>query len=265
MLAGVHLHKASSNPVLINNSPVLNSLKVAVQGTKMMWEIASPEQRARSFVTIFATLQGGYEMMCHSYQVLAANVNMIQEVPPPFEGMNGFVNGFAPIAVPYGVPPPNVGILSPASSTALGEEMSRTCLRLSNWLVDSPQLVSAIPPECRQSRLWMRLEAAGRELMGCDIVGSLLVVATEVSPALGKAHRKLGDWAFSSAETAGDEKDKLLFYKNYRVLLGENVSESALDGLWKALNTASSVAHLRESVVAAMPNDLVIAERFTQH
>ncbi|XGW21489.1 hypothetical protein V3C99_004448 [Haemonchus contortus] len=260
MLAGVHLHKASSNPVLINNSPVLNSLKVAVQGTKMMWEIASPEQRARSFVTIFATLQGGYEMLCHSYQVLAANVNMLQEVPPPFEGMNGFVNGFAPVAVPYGVPPPNVGILSPASSTALGEEMSRTCLRLSNWLVDSPQLVSAIPPECRQSRLWMRLEAAGRELMGCDIVGSLLVVATEVSPALGKAHRKLGDWAFSSAETAADEKDRLLFYKNYRVLLGENVSESALDGLWKALNTASSVAHLRESVVAAMPNDLVIAE-----
>ncbi|RCN23778.1 hypothetical protein ANCCAN_30534, partial [Ancylostoma caninum] len=35
MVAGVHLHKASSSPILINNSPVLNSLRVAVQGTKM--------------------------------------------------------------------------------------------------------------------------------------------------------------------------------------------------------------------------------------
>ncbi|KAK6009335.1 hypothetical protein OSTOST_25759, partial [Ostertagia ostertagi] len=227
MLAGVHLHKASNNPVPHQQQPSTEQLEgCSVQGTKMMWEIASPEQRARSFVTVFATLQGGYEMMCHSYQVLAANVNM--EVPPPFEGMNGFMNGFSPIAVPYGVPPPNVGILSPASSTALGEEMSRTCLRL-------------VQLAYRQSA--MRLEAAGREMMGCDMVGSLLVVATEVSPALGKAHRKLGDWAFSSAETADNEKDRLLFYKNYRVLLGENVSDSALDGLWKALNTANSVAH----------------------
>lgn len=88
-----------------------------------MWEIASPDQRARSFVTVFATLQGGYEMFCHSYQ-LQAMVNMVscvacasifeikakkkfqntylnnllfQEVPPPFEGMNGFVNGFSPL------------------------------------------------------------------------------------------------------------------------------------------------------------------------
>ncbi|KAK6037384.1 hypothetical protein COOONC_25110 [Cooperia oncophora] len=140
MLAGVHLHKASNNPVLINNSPVLNSLKVAVQGTKMMWEIASPEQRARSFVTVFATLQGGYEMMCHSYQVIAANVNM-----------NGDME------------------------------------------------------ECR-------------EMMGCDLVGSLLAVATEVAPTLGKAHRKLGDWAFNSAESADNEKDRLLFSKNYRFI-----------------------------------------------
>ncbi|KAJ1373163.1 hypothetical protein KIN20_035504 [Parelaphostrongylus tenuis] len=198
LVAGVHLHKASSNPVLINNSPVLNSLRVAVQGSKMMWEIASPEQRARSFVTVFATLQSGYETFCHSYQVLAVNVSM--EMPPPYDGVNGFVNRFNPLGVPFGGPPPNMGVLSPASSAALGEEMSRTCLRLAKWLIDSPQLVAAVPPECRQSRLWLRLEAAGHEMMGCDMVGSLLAVATEVSPNLGKAHRRLGDWAFCSAE-----------------------------------------------------------------
>ncbi|EPB74623.1 FATC domain protein [Ancylostoma ceylanicum] len=257
MVAGVHLHKASSSPILINNSPVLNSLRVAVQGTKMMWEIASPEQRARSFVTVFATLQGGYEMFCHSYQ-LQAMVNM--EVPPLFEGMNGFVNGFSPMGVPFGVPPPNAGVLSPSSSAVLGEEMSRTCLRLANWLVDTPQLVAAIPPECRQSRLWMRLDSAGREMMGCDMVGSLLAVATELSPTLGKAHRRLGDWAFYSAETAANEKDKPLFDKNYRMLLGEGIPQSTLDGLWKALNSANSVAQLRENVVAALPNDSLTAE-----
>ncbi|RCN24031.1 hypothetical protein ANCCAN_30280, partial [Ancylostoma caninum] len=229
-------------------------------------------------------------MFCHSYQ-LQAMVNM--EVPPPFEGMNGFVNGFNPMAgvafqhkclvfsqlffpkrnvaeirypffslfvedqplVPFGVPPPNAGVLSPSSSAALGEEMSRTCLRLANWLVDTPQLVAAIPPECRQSRLWMRLDSAGREMMGCDMVGSLLAVATELSPTLGKAHRRLGDWAFYSAETAANEKDKPLFDKNYRMLLGEAVPQSTLDGLWKALNSANSVAQLRENVVAALPND----------
>ncbi|KHJ91087.1 HEAT repeat protein, partial [Oesophagostomum dentatum] len=257
LLAGIHLHKASSSPVLINNSPILNSLRVAVQGTKMMWEIASPEQRARSFVTVFATLQGGYEMFCHSYQ-LQAVVNM--EVPPPFEAMNGFVNGFSPLGVPFGVPPPNVGVLSPSSSAALGEEMSRTCLRLANWLADAPQLVTAIPPECRQSRLWMRLDTAGRDMMGCDMVGSLLAIATELSPTLGKAHRRLGDWAFYSAESAASEKDKPLFDKNYRMLLGENVPQSTLDGLWKALNTANSVAQLRESVAAALPNDTLLLE-----
>lgn len=36
LLAGIHLHKASSNPVLISNSPVLNNLRVNVQGTKMV-------------------------------------------------------------------------------------------------------------------------------------------------------------------------------------------------------------------------------------
>ncbi|VDL74966.1 unnamed protein product [Nippostrongylus brasiliensis] len=233
LVAGIHLHKASSNPVLINNSPVLNSLKVAVQGTKMrvfynfrpvpvgylqMWEIASPEQRARSFLTVFATLQGGYEMFCQSCQVLAANVNM--DVPSPFEGSNGFINGYSPVGVPYGVPPPAMGILNQTSCAALGEEMSRTCLRLANWLIDTPQLIAAIPPECRQSRLWMRLETAGRDMMGCDMVGSLLAVATEVSPSLAKAHRRLGDWAFHWAESAADAKDKSVFSKNYRGTIG---------------------------------------------
>lgn len=63
----------------------------------------------------------------------------------------------------------------------------------------------------------MRLENAGREMMGCDMVGSLLALATEVSPTLGKAHRRLADWAFDSAETAANEKEKLMFHKNYRV------------------------------------------------
>ncbi|KAK6029601.1 hypothetical protein OSTOST_04289, partial [Ostertagia ostertagi] len=77
MLAGVHLHKASNNPVLINNSPVLNSLKVLpVQGTKRCGRLPRRNNVPEVFVTVFATLQGGYEMMCHSYQVLAANVNM---------------------------------------------------------------------------------------------------------------------------------------------------------------------------------------------
>ncbi|CAJ0594064.1 unnamed protein product [Cylicocyclus nassatus] len=257
LVAGVHLHKASNSPVLINNSPILNSLRVAVQGTKMMWEVASPEQRARSFVTVLATLQGGYELICQSYQ-LQAVVNM--EVPPPFESMNGFVNGYNPLTVSYGVPPPNVGVLSPSSTAALGEEMSRTCLRLANWLVSTPQLVAAIPPECRQSRFWMRLDSAGREMMGCDIVGSLLAVATELSPTLGKAHRRLGDWAFYSAETTANEKDKPLFDKNYRMLLGDNVPQSTLDGLWDAINSANSVAQLRENVIAALPNDTLTAE-----
>ncbi|KJH42634.1 FATC domain protein [Dictyocaulus viviparus] len=258
LLAGVHLHKASSNPILINNSPVLNNLRVAVQGSKMMWEIAPPEQRARSFITVFATLQGGYETFCHSYQVLAVNVNM--EIPPPFDGVNGYVNRFNTIPAPFGGAQPNIGVLSPASSAALGEEMSRTCLRLAKWLIECPQLVTALPPECRQSRLWLRLETAGHELMGCDMVGSLLVVSTEVCPTLGKAHRRLGDWAFHSAESAASENDKLMFHKNYRVLLGENISDSVLNALWTSLNTANSLAHLREVVLAALPNDTVMVE-----
>lgn len=46
-----------------------------------------------------------------------------------------------------------------------------------------------------------------------------------------------------------------------QVVLGKNDSDAALDALWNALNTANSVAHLRESVVSAIPSDPVIAER----
>uniref|UniRef100_A0A1I7WZU0 HET domain-containing protein n=1 Tax=Heterorhabditis bacteriophora TaxID=37862 RepID=A0A1I7WZU0_HETBA len=279
LLAGLHLHKASGNPTLIQGSPALTHLRVAIQGTKMMWPIATAEQRARDFAAVFMALVGAYEIDNHSRQL--ANIN------GDFNGSvdavnNGFLNGFAPhigefIIVPTVYP---TGLTEVSLNASLSNEMARAALHLAKWLDENPHVISALPSDCRMSRYWMQLENVRREL-GSDLVGSLLVTSTNMTPHLAKAHRRLADWAFRAAEGAAIQKDRTLFDQNYRVnlshiyslvmhisilfiyiqiFLGTNIDQCVLDGLWTAVSSANSVAQLGDDVMTIMGNDVLTAK-----
>lgn len=98
--------------------------------------------------------------------------------------------------------------------------------------------------------------------IGGDVVGSLLALASSITPSLAKAHLRLADWSYN-VSTAGS-KEKEMFDNNYRVLLGD-VQQSVLDGLWKTLNTCTALSDLEKTVHSILSYDVTSAKRLVSY